>query len=80
MLHGRIPWLVIAVLLLAKWTSTVACYGWGGCGGIFAPLLFLGAAAGGTLAGLAALAIPLTGDDHTLLANIGMSACLRCSR
>ncbi len=76
MLHGRIPWLVIAVLLLAKWISTVACYGWGGCGGIFAPLLFLGAAAGGTLAGLAALAIPLTGDDHTLLAIIGMSACL----
>ncbi|HEY1581721.1 MAG TPA: chloride channel protein [Chthoniobacterales bacterium] len=75
-LHGKIPWLLIAVLLLAKWISTVACYGWGGCGGIFAPLLFLGAAAGGTLGGLAAFGIPLTGDDQTLLAIIGMSACL----
>ncbi len=76
MLHGRIPWLIIGVLLVAKWISTVACYGWGGCGGIFAPLLFLGAAAGGTFGGLAAFAIPLTGDDQTLLAIIGMSACL----
>ncbi|HEX4667259.1 MAG TPA: chloride channel protein [Chthoniobacterales bacterium] len=76
MLHGRIPWLLIAALLIAKWISTVACYGWGGCGGIFAPLLFLGAAAGATLGGLAGFAIPLTGDDQTLLAIIGMSACL----
>jgi CIC family chloride channel protein len=76
MLHGRIPWLLIATLLVAKWISTVACYGWGGCGGIFAPLLFLGAAAGGTFGGLAAFALPLTGDDQTLLAIVGMSACL----
>ena len=49
---ARFAWLLIVVFLLAKWISTVACYGWGGCGGIFAPLLFLGAAAGGTIAGL----------------------------
>ena len=48
LLHGQIPWLLIVAFLFAKWISTVACYGWGGCGGIFAPLLFLGAAAGGT--------------------------------
>ncbi len=76
LLHGEIPWLVIAALLGAKWISTVACYGWGGCGGIFAPLLFLGAAAGGTVAGLFGYVLPLTHDGQTLLAIIGMSACL----
>ncbi len=76
MLHGQIPWLVIAALLVAKWISTVACYGWGGCGGIFAPLLFLGAATGGTVAGLFGYILPLTPDGRTLLEIIGMSACL----
>jgi chloride channel protein, CIC family len=76
MLRGEIPWLVIAALLLAKWISTVASYGWGGCGGIFAPLLFLGAAAGGTVAGLFSSILSLTADGRTLLAIIGMSACL----
>ncbi len=75
-LHGRIPWLVIAVLLLAKWIATVSCYGWGGCGGIFAPLLFLGAASGGTVAGALNYMLPLPGDGQPLLAIIGMSACL----
>ncbi len=76
LLHGKIPWLVIAALLLAKWIATVASYGWGGCGGIFAPLLFLGAAAGGTVAGLFGYVLPLSHDGAILLAIIGMSACL----
>ena len=76
MLHGELPWLLIAAFLLAKWIATVASYGWGGCGGIFAPLLFLGAAAGGTVAGLFGYVLPLTQDGQTLLAIIGMSACL----
>jgi chloride channel protein, CIC family len=76
LLHGQIPWLLIVAFLFAKWISTVACYGWGGCGGIFAPLLFLGAAAGGTVAGLFDYALPLSSDGWTLLAIIGMSSCL----
>lgn len=76
MLRGQIPWVVIAALLLAKWVSTVACYGWGGCGGIFAPLLFFGAAAGATVAGVFGYILPLTPDGRLLLAIIGMSACL----
>lgn len=47
LLHGHIPWLLVMGLLVAKWIATVACYGSGGCGGIFAPLLFLGAMARG---------------------------------
>ncbi len=76
MLRGQIPWVVIAALLLAKWISTVACYGWGGCGGIFAPVLFFGAAAGATVAGVFGYILPLTPDGRLLLAIIGMSACL----
>lgn len=76
LLHNELPWLVIIVLLFAKWISTVACYGWGGCGGIFSPLLVLGATAGAGLGGLVSFLAPLTGDDKTLLAVIGMSACL----
>lgn len=76
MLHGQIAWLLIVAFLVAKWISTVACYGWGGCGGIFAPLLFLGAAAGGTVAGLFGSVLPLSPDGKTLLAIVGMSACL----
>ena len=76
LLHNELPWVVIVVLLFAKWISTVACYGWGGCGGIFSPLLVLGATAGAGLGGLFSFVTPLTHDDQTLLAVIGMSACL----
>jgi CIC family chloride channel protein len=62
LLHGHIPWLLVMGLLVAKWIATVACYGSGGCGGIFAPLLFLGAMAGGTVAGGLVYVMPLTGD------------------
>lgn len=76
LLHNQLPLAVIVALLLAKWISTVACYGWGGCGGIFSPLLVLGATAGASLGGLVGFAAPLTGDDKILLAVIGMSSCL----
>ncbi len=76
MLHGQLPWLLVVAFLGAKWIATVASYGWGGSGGIFAPLLFLGASAGATVAGLLGYALALTRDGQTLLAIVGMSACL----
>lgn len=45
-LGGSLGVSVLAVLLVGKWLATVACYAWGGCGGIFAPTLFMGAMAG----------------------------------
>ena len=56
--------------------ATVACYGSGGCGGIFAPLLFFGGMAGALVSGLTAEHLGLTGGDQTLLALMGMTACL----
>ena len=76
LLHRRIPWLLVMALLGAKWVATVACYGSGGCGGIFSPLLFLGAMAGATVAGVLVHIFPITPDGQTLLAIVGMSACL----
>lgn len=65
-----------AALLAAKFIATTACYAWGGCGGIFAPTLFLGAMTGCLLARSMALVVDIPREDVTVLAVVGMSACL----
>lgn len=72
----QLGWKLAAALLGAKLLATVLCYGFGGCGGIFSPTLFLGGMCGICLAGLWTLAVPLTGPDQLTLAVVGMSACL----
>ncbi len=56
--------------------ATIVGYSFGGCGGIFAPLLFIGGMSGYFLGGLASLWLPLTPADQIVLAVVGMSACL----
>ena len=63
------------LLVVAKFVATVASYGWGGCGGIFSPTLFLGGLTGLFLAGVAGIWVPLTAADRIILAAVGMSAC-----
>lgn len=75
-LTGKMLWTTAGLLLAAKLLATVACYGTGGCGGIFAPTLFFGAMAGVMVAGGASFVIPLTPDDIVMLAVVGMSATL----
>ena len=76
-LNDGLGWQVAAALLGAKFLATVVGYASGGCGGIFAPNLFLGGMVGAALAGLArAGGVGLNVDDHTLLTVIAMSACL----
>lgn len=75
-LNDQMAWKVAGVLLVAKLAATCASYGWGGCGGIFAPSLFLGGMAGALLAGVFNCVLPLGKDDRVLLAVVGMSACL----
>jgi CIC family chloride channel protein len=72
----QLGWKIAGILLGAKLLATVLCYGLGGCGGIFSPLLFFGGMCGICLAGLSALAVPLSGPDQLTLAVVGMSACL----
>jgi len=73
--HG-LTWKVAGLLLAAKFVATVACYGLGGCGGIFSPTLFLGGMCGVCLTGLLARVMPLSAPDQLALTVVGMSACL----
>ena len=75
-LSNELGWKLAGLLLAAKLVATVACYGLGGCGGIFSPTLFFGGMCGVCLAGLLALVMPLSAPDQLALAVVGMSACL----
>ncbi len=75
-LAGRMVWQLAALLLLTKFIATVACYGTGGCGGIFSPTLFFGAMTGLVVAGIGNLVMPLQTGGVVLLAIVGMSATL----
>ncbi len=75
-LTGKLIWQTAALLLAAKFVATVACYGLGGCGGIFSPTLFFGAMAGLGIAGLAQPVIPSTPEGVAMLAIVSMSATL----
>ncbi|MBN1425608.1 chloride channel protein [Candidatus Fermentibacteria bacterium] len=74
-LTGAVPWSAAVLLVLCKLVATVACYSAGGCGGIFAPTLFLGGLTGAAVAGFASLSLPLAEADQIILAAVGMSAC-----
>ncbi|MEM1059429.1 MAG: chloride channel protein [Verrucomicrobiota bacterium] len=76
---GRVALFTIVALLVAKFAATVLAYGFGGCGGIFAPTLFFGTMTGLLVAYIAELILPnhsLGGGEETVLAVVGMSACL----
>ena len=75
-LAGSIGWKIAAMLLVAKLAATIACFGLGGCGGIFSPTLFFGAMSGICLSALGSVVLPLSQPDQMILAVVGMSACL----
>lgn len=76
-LNNRFTWELAGALLVAKLIATIASYGFGGAGGIFAPTLFLGGMAGVLFSKLAEqIGVPLTQADHMVLAVVGMSGCL----
>ncbi|RYZ60727.1 MAG: chloride channel protein, partial [Proteobacteria bacterium] len=74
-LHGQLPIRVLAVLCGLKILATVCSYSSGGAGGIFAPVLFIGAMLGGVVGSLDAW---LFGHDAvtsmTSFALVGMGA------
>ncbi len=75
-LNNQMIWWVAGILLVAKLLATACSYGTGGCGGIFAPTLFLGGMASVFLTGLIDFVYPLDAKDQMLLAIVGLSACL----
>ena len=82
-MRNGIGWKVALLLLVAKLLASMASYAWGGCGGVFAPTLFMGAMVGFVVGGLANVVAGLVGvervfcdcGDLVLLASVGMSAC-----
>ena len=75
-LTGRLIWQTALLLLGAKFVATVACYGTGGCGGIFSPTLFFGAMTGLVLADIAQPLFSLSPEGVAMLAIVSMSATL----
>jgi CIC family chloride channel protein len=75
-LTGKLIWQTAALLLAAKFVATVACYGMGGCGGIFSPTLFFGAMTGLGIAGIAQPIFGLSPESVAMLAIVSMSATL----
>lgn len=75
-LSGALPATTAGILLIAKLTATILCYGLGGCGGIFAPTLFFGATTGAAAAGILSLIVPVDLSTVVLLAVVGMCSCL----
>jgi chloride channel protein, CIC family len=73
-LHGHFPWGVLGALVLARFVLTIASYGTGAPGGIFAPLLVLGALLG---SGFAAAEASLFHQpvDPGPYAIVAMAAC-----
>jgi CIC family chloride channel protein len=75
-LTGKLIWQTAALLLAAKFVATVACYGLGGCGGIFSPTLFFGAMTGLGIAGMVQPFFPLSSEGVAMLTIVCMSATL----
>ncbi|MFN3412088.1 MAG: chloride channel protein, partial [Exilispira sp.] len=64
------------IITIVKLFATIFSYGFGGCGGIFAPSLFIGASCGYFIANVASIFIPITSSDIVVLSVSGMSAFL----
>jgi CIC family chloride channel protein len=75
LINGSVWW-IAGILVAGKLIATVVSYSFGGCGGIFSPLLFIGGLCGAFISGIAGLWLPTTASDHIILSAVGMSACL----
>ena len=73
-LTGAIPVLAVVPLLLLRYALTLGSYALGTPGGIFAPLLALGALLGSGLGDLSRLAFPALDINPEALAVVGMAA------
>ena len=71
-MHDQYVWQILAVLAGAKILSTVASFGTGTPGGLFAPTLFIGAMLGGAVCGATRAAVPWTVGPTGIYALIGM--------
>lgn len=73
-LNGRLPFLLMAVLIFGKMMGTSLTLGSGGSGGDLAPLLFIGAVLGGTFGSVVHGLFPSFTSDVGPYALVGMGA------
>lgn len=73
---GHLVWTTALALFVGKILATSGAVGSNGCGGIFAPSLFIGAAAGAFLSGVAMLGFHLASGEVAMLVMTGMAASL----
>ncbi|MEE9171720.1 MAG: chloride channel protein [candidate division NC10 bacterium] len=73
-LNGRLPFLLMAVLVFGKMVGTSLTLGSGGSGGDLAPLLFIGAVLGGAFGDIAHSVLPISTAGVGAYALIGMGA------
>ena len=73
-IRGQIALLMIPVWFLVRFFLTVSSYGSGVPGGIFAPLLVLGALIGLAVGQVAIMAVPSAGVGPAVFAVVGMAA------
>ncbi len=75
-LTQNFPWQLAGLLLVTKLLATISCYGFGSCGGIFSPTLFLGGMCGIFVGGVLGPMLHFSNADQIVLAVIGMGTCL----
>jgi CIC family chloride channel protein len=73
-LSGQLGLEVMVVLGAAKLVATALCFGTGGAGGIFAPVLFIGGMIGGTFGQLDRILLSHGDSDLGAFALVGMGA------
>ncbi len=73
-LFGNLGVSILLLLFVGKFLATTLSYSTGGCGGIFAPTLFMGAMLGGVLGSLAEMVSGSEGQMASVLALVGMGA------
>lgn len=73
-LAGKLGLVALFALFIGKFFATIFSYASGGSGGIFAPVLFIGAMMGGVIGTLAEMAIGQSGSLPHILALVGMGA------
>jgi CIC family chloride channel protein len=73
-LAGQLPLMSLAAFFILRFTLTMLSYGCGAPGGIFAPLLVLGAEIGLAMGEMAGRFLPEGGANPQVLAVVGMAA------